>query len=99
MKKASISEAKNGLSRLIERVRKGETVLITDRNRPVARLEPVGSTLAAEVEGRLDRLQRAGLVHIGQGKVVEQILSEPGPRPGKRASAVAALLEERGAGR
>lgn len=41
MQRASITEAKNNLSGLIDRVRHGETVLILDRNRPVARLEPV----------------------------------------------------------
>lgn len=100
MKKASISETKNGLSRLLERVRRGETILITDRDRPVARLEPVGSALAAEVEGRLDRLQRAGLLRLGQGGLVERIVSQPAPRPNRKgASAVALLLEERDAGR
>jgi prevent-host-death family protein len=99
MKKASISEAKNGLSRLLERVRRGETILITDRNRPVARLEPVTTNLAAEVKGRLDRLQRAGLVRLGQGGVVESIVSRAAPRAKKGASAVAAILDEREAGR
>ena len=99
MKKASISETKNNLSRLLERVRRGETILITDRDRPVARLEPVGSALAVEVDGRLDRLQRAGLLRLGRGGLVERIVSQPAPRAGKGASAVAALLEERDAGR
>jgi prevent-host-death family protein len=100
MKKASISETKNSLSRLLERVKRGETILITDRDRPVARLEPVGAALAAEREGRLDRLQRAGLLRLGRGGPVERILSQPAPRPNRKgASALAALLEERDAGR
>ena len=41
MKKASITEAKNNLSALIDRVKGGSPVLIVDRGRPVARLEPV----------------------------------------------------------
>ena len=44
MHRASISDAKNNLSALIDRVRRGETVLICDRKRPVARLQPVGPT-------------------------------------------------------
>lgn len=99
MKKASISETKNRLSELLERVRRGETILITDRDRPVARLEPVGSARPAEVEARLDRLERAGLLRLGRGALVERIVSEPAPRPKKGASAVAALLEERERGR
>ena len=39
MKTATISETKNGLSALLDRVRHGESILITDRNQPIARLE------------------------------------------------------------
>ena len=39
MKKASITEAKNNLSALIDSVKGGSPVLIVDRGRPVARLE------------------------------------------------------------
>lgn len=42
MRRTSITDAKNNLSALLDRVRRGETVLICDRNRPVARLQPVG---------------------------------------------------------
>ena len=99
MKKSSISETKNRLSELLERVRHGETILITDRDRPVARLGPVGTDHAAGVEGRLARLVRAGLVRPGRGGLVERIVTEAAPRLKKGASAVAALLEERDAGR
>jgi len=39
MKRASISEAKNNLSALIDGLKGGSPVLIVDRGRPVARLE------------------------------------------------------------
>jgi prevent-host-death family protein len=55
MKTATISETKNQLSALLDRVRHGETILITDRSQPVARLEPVVSASGAGPdEGRLD---------------------------------------------
>jgi prevent-host-death family protein len=38
MKKAGIREARQNLSALIEDVKKGREILITDRGRPVARL-------------------------------------------------------------
>ena len=41
MKRATITETKNGLSRLLDEVRRGETILITERKVPVARIEPV----------------------------------------------------------
>ena len=61
MKKASITEAKNNLSALIDDLKGGWRVLIVDRRRPVARLEPV--TLGeSDDEGRLARLLREGIV-------------------------------------
>jgi prevent-host-death family protein len=47
MKKAGIREARQNISELIEDVRKGREILITDRGRPVARLVP-----AEKVKGR-----------------------------------------------
>jgi prevent-host-death family protein len=41
MKTVSISEAKNNLSALMEGLKSGSPVLIVDRGRPAARLEPV----------------------------------------------------------
>lgn len=38
----SVFDARNSLSRLIERSRAGEEVIITNRGRPVAQLVPIG---------------------------------------------------------
>jgi prevent-host-death family protein len=97
MKTATITEAKNGLSSLIDRVRAGETVLITDRGRPVARLEPV--TALGETDGRLLRLERAGSLRIGEAAPPIDRLRQPAPRLREGASAVEALLVERRDGR
>ena len=43
MRKAGIREARQDLTSLIDEVRKGREVLLTDRGRPVARLVPVKS--------------------------------------------------------
>lgn len=53
----------------------------------------------SETKNRLSRLERSGMLRLGRGELVERIVSEPAPRPKKGASAVAALLEERDAGR
>jgi prevent-host-death family protein len=97
MRSATITEAKNGLSSLIDRVRAGETVLITDRGRPVARLEPV--TSAPDGDGRSLRLERAGQLRIGDGPPPLDLLGQPAPRLGDGASAVDALLADRREGR
>jgi prevent-host-death family protein len=97
MKTATISETKNGLSALLDRVRAGESVLILDRGVPVARLEPVQS--ASATDESLRQLERAGIVLIGQSAPPVELLREPPPAMRKGVSAVAALLEERETGR
>jgi len=40
MKRAGVREARQNLSALLEEVKKGREILITDRGKPVARLAP-----------------------------------------------------------
>ncbi|MCZ7654937.1 MAG: type II toxin-antitoxin system Phd/YefM family antitoxin [Rhodocyclaceae bacterium] len=58
MKLASISQTKNQLSALIEQVGHGETVVITDRDRPVARLMPIAAEESEAASGGLALLER-----------------------------------------
>ncbi len=95
MKKASITEAKNRLSALIDGLKKGSPVLIVDRGRPVARLEPVTSLGEAEQHGRLSRLIREGIVRPGRKPLTGSLFTAQPPRPRRDASAVSALLAER----
>lgn len=97
MKKASITEAKNNLSALIDRVKGGSPVLIVDRGRPVARLEPVIGVGAED--GQLARLVRDGLVRPARGVTPKAVFATPPPRARKGASGVRALLDERREGR
>ena len=97
MKTATITEAKNGLSALIDRVRGGETVLILDRGVPVARLEPAVDD--RDPSGRIRRLQRAGAVRVGEGQPPVDVVRTPPPAPTGNARVVEALLEERRSGR
>jgi prevent-host-death family protein len=99
MKKASITEAKNRLSALIDGLKAGSPVLIVDRGRPVARLEPVTSGLGAEGDGRLARLIREGIVRPGRVAPPRALFASRPPRPTGGASAVRALIEERREGR
>ena len=95
MKKASITEAKNNLSALIDSLKGGSPVLIVDRGRPVARLEPVTTGRAPEEDGRLSRLIREGIVRSGRAPLSRVLFAGRLPRPKGGASAVRALLEER----
>jgi antitoxin (DNA-binding transcriptional repressor) of toxin-antitoxin stability system len=98
MKKASITEAKNNLSKLIDGLASGTSVLIVDRGRPVARLEAVTSGVAPD-DGRLARLVRAGIVRAASRKPARSVLSTPPPQARRGASALSALLDERREGR
>jgi prevent-host-death family protein len=99
MKKATVTEAKNRLSALIDGLRGGAPVLIVDRGRPVARLEPVTRGLASDPDGRLSRLIRDGIVRPARAALPRALFDDEPPRPKPGASAVAALLAERREGR
>lgn len=95
MKTASVTESKNELSKLLRSVRAGKSVLIMDRDVPVARLEPVNSS-SLPAEPRLLALERQGLLRRGKGgDVLGRLrkLSMPKVKAGR--SAVAAVLAER----
>jgi prevent-host-death family protein len=99
MKTATISETKNNLSALLERVRAGESVLILDRETPVARLEPVRHGKDAHEEARLGKLEREGKLRRGTGKPSPAVLRSLPVRPASGADLLKALLEEREEGR
>jgi prevent-host-death family protein len=95
---ATITEAKNGLSALIDQVRAGESVLIMDRGTPVARLESAISA-SPDAEGRVARLERVGALRTARKPPVTELLSTSPPHARTASSAVAALIEERREGR
>jgi prevent-host-death family protein len=99
MKKATITEAKNNLSALIDGLKGGSSVLIVDRGRPVARLEPVMGDFEGGQDGRLARLFREGLVRPRRARPPRALFSSQPPRANAGASAGDVLIEERREGR
>jgi prevent-host-death family protein len=99
MKKASITEAKNRLSALIDGLKGGSPVLIVDRGRPVARLEPVTGVRGGVGRDRLSQLIRDGIVRPGRIPLTRSLLGAQPPRPKDGISAVAVLITERREGR
>ena len=95
---ATVTEAKNRLSALIDRVKGGESVLIVDRGTPVARLESVIGA-GPDPEGRVARLERAGAVRAARAKPATSIFSSAPPRLSPNASGVSAVIDERRGGR
>jgi prevent-host-death family protein len=93
MTTASITQAKTNLSKLIKKVRHGESVLILDRNIPVARLEPLAAGSREGDEAKLAELERRGLLKRGAGKLPRDFFKLP--RLKFMKSLVEAVLEER----
>ena len=86
---STISETKNRLSELLRRVQGGETLVILDRNRPVAR-----------VDALLDEEFNPYVVPPKDPKGLKRVLDLPiGGRRGRPTGALEALLEERRDGR
>jgi prevent-host-death family protein len=87
-------ELKTRLGRYLNRVRRGDTIVVTDRLEPVAELRPIGqgsnpalATLARlAAAGDLTLPTRRGLIRIGAARLTA----------GSGASAVAADRNERG---
>ena len=94
MKTATLTETKNNLSALVDQVRHGESILILDRGRPVARLESA-VTPDEDANGRLARLERRGLVRRASRKTVENIFAQARARPKPGTSILEALLADR----
>jgi prevent-host-death family protein len=97
MRTASVTQVKNGLSALLDEVKAGETVTITERGVPIARIEPMPQ--AADPDGRLARLERDGLVRRGTGTLPAEFFTMPIPEvTGDGPTASELIIEERRSG-
>ena len=94
----NIAELKNRLSHYLRRVQRGESILVCDRDRVIARIERAGvqAPLDEDDAAWLDRLERRGAVRRGTGRLSRKWLAR---RPRVKADVVAALLEDREEGR
>lgn len=62
MRTVGIADLKNNLSRYLDEVKRGKEILIKDRNRPVARIVPLG--LAENEEAELLALAAEGKIKL-----------------------------------
>jgi len=65
MSHVGVRELKNGLSRYLKRVQKGEEIVVTERGRSVARIVPAKRS---NLNRALEPLLRDGTVRWGGGK-------------------------------
>jgi len=104
MERVTIGKLRNQLSAYLRKVRAGETVVVCDRNTPVARLEPVTRRVDSETsEERVARLVAEGKLippkaPIPHAKLMEILRQDP-PISKSGKSLLDALLEERAEGR
>ncbi len=98
MKNARISELRDGLSEYLARVRRGETVIVYDRDIPIARIEPIGASPDGEAEPAWVREAiRRGVLR--PPRIVDGARLPPPVKTRRPARLLEALLDERRSGR
>lgn len=99
MKKAKIAELRNGLSRYLDHVRAGGTVLVYDRDKPIAEIIPLTRSKSKGKkdpdEERLARLEAKGAIRRGTGDLAAWFKTHKPIEIPEGASVLQALLEER----
>jgi prevent-host-death family protein len=92
MRRVGSREFKNRLGKYLRAVRAGQTLIITDRGRAVARVGPttIDESEASFVEERLKELEAKGFIHLGK-KAFSKF--RPIKSKGKPASQI--IIEER----
>ncbi len=97
MIQTNLSHAKKHLSELIARVAAGESVIVTKRGKPVARIEPIGTVDVGGDEAVVAELAALGLLRQPPDPGAERLV-EPPVELDQGVSVLEALLEEREAG-
>jgi antitoxin (DNA-binding transcriptional repressor) of toxin-antitoxin stability system len=98
-KVAKIGQLRDGLSRYIKHVRSGGTVVVYERDTPVAEIIPIRQpkSRAGKDEERIARLEAQGSIRRGTGNSKWVRNLKPRKIPGAK-SVLEALLEERESG-
>ncbi len=99
MLKTKIADLRNNLSRYLDHVRAGGTVMVLDRNAPVAQIVPLTRMPRRREsdDARLARLERKGLIRRGKEESLDWLLRR---RPSRLEgpSLVEEFLKERESG-
>src|SRR5215510_9312557 len=96
MKNAKIAELKNNLSRYLDYVKAGGTVMVLERDRPVAQIVALTRSRVprrSADDARPDRLERRGVLRRGSGGLPDWLGKRRPPR--LRGSVLRDLLAER----
>lgn len=84
MIKVQIAQLKNGLSSYLKRVQEGAEVLVTDREKPIARIIPISMTEIPTLEELLLKLQGENVITLNfsaktRQKRLNRVKLTPGP--------------------
>lgn len=101
MKKASVATAKNELSRLLRCVKRGERIVITERDLPIAQLQPFIASNPDDNRPALAQLHEAGVLSLPMNSSLDvaSFLSLPASPVSTKQTLTAAVLAERKEGR
>ena len=103
MKKAKIAELRNGLSRYLDHVRAGGSIVVYDRDTPIAEIVPLKRSKTRSKkdldEERLQRLEAKGAIRRGTGDLGEWFKTHKPIEILGGAGVLQALLDERESGR
>jgi prevent-host-death family protein len=71
MRKVGSRELKNRMGRYLLAVRQGQTLIVTDRGKPVAKLSPTNDAKSQKMSlrERLEELEAQGLIRLGKGRL------------------------------
>jgi prevent-host-death family protein len=97
MIQTNVSDAKKRLSELIGRVMAGESVIVTKRGKPVARIDPIRTAEIGGDEAVIAELEAIGLLRQPTDPGADP-LPEPPIELDEGVSVLEALLEERETG-
>ena len=74
MSTVGVRELKNRLTHYLGQAKKGEEVIITERNKPIALLQRIGSVIdPVSVEARLAKMASAGDIELAAGEPLKRI--------------------------
>lgn len=88
---ASIADLKNRLSAYLSEVRRGEEILIRDRNLPIAKIVPLSS--AGDHDAEEAALAAAGKLRIRERLLAASFWSTPAPRVSVKRAVVAVVAD------
>jgi len=91
MERVGSREFKNRLGRYLRAVRKGQSLLITDRGQPVAKVSPPDEEQPIDpIEERLRELEAEGLIRRAKGRIGHFKAVRSGGKPASQM-----LIEDR----